>query len=85
MDPSKVENLPTLPSKIKVNQVGIRDCSATKDRDTIKVHGKGWIDLCLNGNSEIGELQVMDDFPITYSAEFTNDRTLLSCKAVVKR
>jgi len=28
---------------------------------------------------------VLDDFPITYSAEFTNDRTLLSCKAVVKR
>ena len=88
-DTDKIENLPPLPSKIKVSQVGIRDCSATKNRDKIKVHGKGWVDLDLVYNvcnkSLAGELQVSEDFPITYSAEFANDKTLLSCKAVVKR
>jgi hypothetical protein len=88
-DTSKIENLPPLPSKIKVNQVGIRDCSATKNRDKIKVHGKGWVDLDLIykvcKKTVVGELQVSEDFPITYSAEFANDKTLLSCKAIVKR
>jgi hypothetical protein len=88
-DTDKIDNLPPLPSKIKVTQVGIKNCSATKDGGKIKVHGKGWVDLDLIykvcKKTVVGELQISEDFPITYSAEFANDKTLLSCKAVVKR
>jgi hypothetical protein len=83
-DTSKIDNLPPLPTRRTVTQVGIQNCSATQDGDTIKVHGEGWVDLDLvYGNAEIGEIEVTENFPITYSAEFTNDRTLLSCEAVV--
>jgi hypothetical protein len=83
MDTKKIENLPDLPSKIEVAIVAIQDCYTTRDKDTIKVQGKGWVDLQLvYGNSEIGKFEINEDFPITYSAEFRSDKTLLSCKAV---
>jgi hypothetical protein len=83
MDTKKIENLPDLPSKIQVAIVAIQDCYTTKDKDTIRVQGRGWVDLQLvYGNTEIGEFETNEDFPITYSAEFRNDKTLLSCNAV---
>jgi hypothetical protein len=85
-DTSKIVNLPTLrASKITVDQVVIQDCSATKARDTIKVHGKGLVEMCLlYKNTELGDVQVMEEMPITYSAEFTHRKVLLDCKAVAR-
>jgi hypothetical protein len=83
MDISKIENLPPLPAKRAVTGVRIQDCSATQDGETIKVQGKGWVELEFHyGNAEIGEIDVIREFPMTYSAESDRDRTLLSCKAV---
>jgi hypothetical protein len=85
-DPSKIVNLPPLrASKVEVGLVVIKKGSARKTNDKIKVQGKGFVEMrLLYKNAELGEIEVQEDLPITYSAEFTHRKALLGCKAVAR-
>jgi hypothetical protein len=83
-DTSRIVNLPPLhASKIKVGFITIKNFSAKKTSDRIKVHGMGEVELhILYKNTEMGDIEFNEELPITYSAGFTHRKALLDCEAV---
>jgi hypothetical protein len=85
-DTSRIVNLPPLhASKIKVGFITIKNFSAKKTSDRIKVHGMGEVELhILYKNTEMGDIEFNEELPITYSAGFTHRKALLDCEAVAR-